>query len=98
MSYVGDSDIGERCNFGCGIVTVNYDGNKKHRTTIGNGVFIGCNVNLIAPVTLGDRSYCGAGTTITKDVPADGLAVGRVRQTVRENWNKEGAKFKKGNG
>ena len=96
LSYIGDSDIGERCNFGCGVVTVNYDGNKKHRTTIGDGVFIGCNANLIAPVALGDNAYCAAATTVTKDVPACALVVGRVRQTVRENWNKNGVKFKKG--
>ncbi|MCL2856437.1 MAG: bifunctional UDP-N-acetylglucosamine diphosphorylase/glucosamine-1-phosphate N-acetyltransferase GlmU [Oscillospiraceae bacterium] len=98
LSYIGDSDVGTRCNFGCGIVTVNYDGNTKHRTTIGDGVFVGCNSNLIAPVVLGDGVYCGAGTTVTKDVPAWALVVGRSRQTVREDWNKSGAKFKKGNG
>jgi len=98
LSYIGDSDVGTRCNFGCGIVTVNYDGTAKHRTTIGDGVFVGCNVNLIAPVTLGDGAYCAAGTTVTKDVPAGALVVGRVRQTVRENWNKGGVKFKKGKG
>ena len=95
LSYVGDSDVGQDCNFGCGIVTVNYDGREKHRTTIGNSVFIGCNSNLIAPVTLGDRSYCAAATTVTHNVPDEALVFGRSRQTVKENWNKDGVRFKK---
>ncbi|MGI6403058.1 MAG: bifunctional UDP-N-acetylglucosamine diphosphorylase/glucosamine-1-phosphate N-acetyltransferase GlmU [Oscillospiraceae bacterium] len=97
LTYVGDTDTGRWCNFGCGVVTVNYDGNQKSRTTIGDGAFIGCNTNLIAPVTLGDRAYCAAGTTVTDDVPSDALVIGRARQTVKENWNKEGKRFPKGN-
>jgi len=97
LSYVGDSDVGERCNLGCGIVTVNYDGQKKARTTIGDDVFVGCNTNLIAPVTLGEGAYCAAGTTVTQDVPAGALVIGRCRQTVKENWNRQGMKFKKAN-
>ena len=96
LSYVGDSDVGEHCNFGCGIVTVNYDGQKKARTTVGDGVFIGCNTNLIAPVTLGDNAYCAAATTVTEDVPADALVIGRCRQTIKENWNSGGNKFGSG--
>lgn len=88
LTYVGDSDIGENVNFGCGTVTVNYDGINKHRTTVGNNVFIGCNTNLVAPVKLGDRVYTAAGTTVTKDVPDDALVIGRCRQEIKENWTK----------
>ena len=86
LTYVGDSDVGERVNFGCGTVTSNYDGFKKYRCTIGDDVFIGCNTNLVAPVTLGDGSYTAAGSTITKDVPADALGVARERQANLEGW------------
>lgn len=88
LTYVGDSDVGSGCNFGCGVVTVNYDGSKKHRTTIGNDVFIGCNVNLVAPVEVSDRAYIAAGSTVTENVPADSLAIARSRQTVKEGWRK----------
>ncbi len=97
LTYVGDTDTGSWCNFGCGVVTVNYNGNQKNRTTIGDGAFIGCNTNLIAPVTLGDRVYCAAGTTVTDDVPTDALVIGRARQTIKENWNKDGKRFERGN-
>jgi len=96
LSYVGDTDIGRLCNLGCGIVTVNFDGREKARITIGDGAFIGCNTNLIAPVTLGDRVYCAAATTVTDDVPAQALVIGRCRQTVKENWNAKGVRYKKG--
>ncbi len=86
LTYVGDSDVGEGCNFGCGVVTVNYDGEKKSRNTIGDYCFIGCNTNLVAPVTLGDGAYTAAGSTITKDVPAGALAVARTRQENKEGW------------
>lgn len=95
LTYVGDSDVGSEVNFGCGTVTVNYDGINKHRTTIGNKVFIGCNTNLVAPVTLEDGAYTAAGTTITKDVPKDSLAIGRVRQEVKEGWAKGKTKVNK---
>ena len=95
LTYVGDSDVGSEVNFGCGTVTVNYDGINKHRTVIGNKVFIGCNTNLVAPVTLEDGAYTAAGTTITKDVPADSLAIGRVRQEVKEGWAKGKTKVNK---
>ena len=88
LTYVGDSDVGSEVNFGCGTVTVNYDGKNKYRTTIGDKVFIGCNTNLVAPVKLGDGAYTAAGTTITKDVPENSLAIGRVRQEVKEGWAK----------
>lgn len=87
LTYVGDSDVGERVNFGCGTVTVNYDGAKKYRTTIGNDVFVGCNSNLVAPVTLADGAYTAAGSTITDDVPNGTLAIARARQVNKEQWN-----------
>ena len=86
LTYVGDSDCGERVNFGCGTVTTNYDGFKKYRCTIGDDSFIGCNTNLIAPVKVGEGSYIAAGSTITDDVPADALALARMKQTVKEGW------------
>ena len=88
LTYVGDADVGARCNFGCGVVTVNYDGAKKYRTTVGDDVFIGCNTNLIAPVTLHSGAYSAAGTTVTEDVPEGALAIGRARQTVKTGWSK----------
>ena len=94
LSYIGDSDVGSKVNIGCGTITVNYDGKKKHRTTIEDGVFVGCNSNLVAPVTIGSESYVAAGSTITKDVPNRGLAFGRARQVVKENWVTEDT-FKK---
>lgn len=84
LTYVGDSDVGDGCNFGCGVVTCNYDGIHKHRTTIGSHVFLGCNTNLVAPVTVGDGAYTAAGSTITEDVPADALAIARARQINKE--------------
>ena len=86
LTYLGDSDVGERVNFGCGTVTANYDGAKKYRCTIGSGAFIGCNTNMIAPVKVGDGAYVAAGTTLTQDVPADALAVGRVKQVMKDGW------------
>jgi bifunctional UDP-N-acetylglucosamine pyrophosphorylase/glucosamine-1-phosphate N-acetyltransferase len=86
LTYVGDSDVGGGVNFGCGVVTGNYDGVKKSRTTIGENAFIGCNTNLIAPVKVGDGAYTAAGSTVTKDVPAGALAVARSRQENIEGW------------
>lgn len=86
LTYVGDSDVGAGVNFGCGTVTTNYDGDKKYRCTIGDRSFIGCNTNLIAPVTVGEGAYIAAGTTVTKEVPADSLAIGRADQVVKEGW------------
>lgn len=89
LTYVGDSDVGEHINFGCGTVTVNYDGAKKFRTKIGDGAFIGCNTNLVAPVTVGPGAYIAAGSTITRDVPSDSLAIARSQQTVKNQWAKK---------
>ncbi|MDD2954719.1 MAG: bifunctional UDP-N-acetylglucosamine diphosphorylase/glucosamine-1-phosphate N-acetyltransferase GlmU [Oscillospiraceae bacterium] len=89
LTYVGDSDVGARVNFGCGTVTVNYDGFHKYRTVIGDDVFIGCNANLIAPVTIGDGCLIAAGSTITEDVPADALAIARARQLNRPDWARQ---------
>lgn len=94
LTYVGDSDVGERVNFGCGCVTVNYDGVNKARCTVGDGAFIGCNTNLIAPVTVGAGAYTAAGSTITEDVPDGALAIGRVRSEVKPGW--AARKMKKG--
>ena len=83
---MGNSDVGQRVNFGCGTVTTNYDGHKKFRCTIGDDVFLGCNTNLIAPVTVGDRAYTAAGSTVTDDVPDGALAIARARQTNKPGW------------
>ena len=87
LQYIGDTDMGSGVNIGCGTVTCNYDGKKKHRTTIGDKAFIGCNTNLVAPVTVGEGAYIAAGSTITKDVPKDNLAIARARQTNIGTWN-----------
>ena len=86
LQYIGDSDVGANVNLGCGTVTVNYDGKLKHRTTIGDNAFVGCNTSLVAPVTVGEGAYIGAGSVITKDVPAGELAIGRARQKVITGW------------
>ncbi|MCH5171186.1 MAG: UDP-N-acetylglucosamine diphosphorylase [Oscillospiraceae bacterium] len=86
LTYVGDSDVGKRVNFGCGTVTVNYSGKAKYRTTIGDDVFIGCNTNLVAPVTIGNGAYTAAGSTITDDVPEDSLGIARARQVNKIGW------------
>ena len=88
LSYMGDCEIGAHTNIGCGTITCNYDGFNKSKTIIGNNGFIGSNVNLVAPVTLGDNVFVAAGSTITNDVPADSLAIARERQTNKEGWNK----------
>lgn len=87
LTYIGDASVGERVNFGCGTVVVNYDGYVKSKTVIGDDCFIGCNTNLVAPVTLGDRVFTAAGTTVTKDVPDGALTVARARQTNIDGWN-----------
>ena len=86
LTYIGDSDVGERVNFGCGTVTCNYDGKKKFRTTIGDDCFIGCNTNLVSPVSVGDGAYIAAGSTITEDIPDNALAIARQRQVNKNTW------------
>ncbi|MBP3431888.1 MAG: hypothetical protein J6K39_03445 [Clostridia bacterium] len=80
LSYIGDAELGENVNVGCGVVFANYDGKKKQRSKIGNNVFIGCNVNIVAPVTVADDTYICAGTTVTKDTEKGDFVIGRVRQ------------------
>jgi bifunctional UDP-N-acetylglucosamine pyrophosphorylase/glucosamine-1-phosphate N-acetyltransferase len=89
LTYVGDSDIGAGVNLGCGTVTVNYDGKKKARTVVKDGAFVGCNANLIAPVTVEEGAYVAAGSTITETVPADSLAIARSRQENKLQWAKK---------
>lgn len=93
LSYIGDSDIGSSVNIGCGCITVNYDGKKKHRTIIEDNAFVGCNSNMVAPVTIGAGAYIGAGSTITKDVPGDDLGIARAKQKNIEGW---AAKYRNG--
>jgi bifunctional UDP-N-acetylglucosamine pyrophosphorylase / glucosamine-1-phosphate N-acetyltransferase len=89
LSYLGDTEIAAGVNIGAGTITCNYDGEKKHVTVIEEGAFVGSDATLVAPVRIGKGSYVAAGSTITQDVPADALAFGRARQTVREGWAKE---------
>ncbi len=84
LSYVGDATVGAGANLGAGVITCNYDGFAKNRTDIGAGAFVGSNVSLVAPVTLGDGAYVGSGSVIVRDVPADAMAVARSEQAVRE--------------
>ena len=84
LAYLGDTEIGEGTNIGAGVITCNYDGVNKHRTTIGRNVFVGSDTQLVAPVAIGDGALIGAGSTITMDVPADALALSRAPQTLRE--------------
>lgn len=86
LTYVGDSDVGERINFGCGTVTVNYDRAHKYRTVIEDDAFIGCNTNLIAPVSVGKGAYIAAGSTITDNIPPQALAIARARQSMKKDW------------
>lgn len=86
LTYVGDSDVGQGVNFGCGVVTVNFNGKTKNRCVIEDDAFIGCNTNLIAPVKIGKRAYTAAGSTITDEVPDDALAIARSRQTTKNGW------------
>ena len=87
LSYIGDCDMGADVNMGCGTITVNYDGKNKFRTVIGDRAFVGCNSNLVAPITVGENSYVAAGSTITRDVPEGALSVARARQKEIEGWH-----------
>ena len=88
LTYVGDADVGKNVNFGCGTVVVNYDGKNKHRTTIGDDVFIGCNTNLVSPVKVNDGAFTAAGSTITDEVPENALAIARAKQVNKTGWVK----------
>ncbi|MBR3320450.1 MAG: bifunctional UDP-N-acetylglucosamine diphosphorylase/glucosamine-1-phosphate N-acetyltransferase GlmU [Exiguobacterium sp.] len=88
LSYIGDASIGERVNLGCGSITVNYDGKNKFETVVEDDAFVGCNVNLIAPVKVGKGAIVAAGSTITSDVPEEALAIARERQTNKEGYTK----------
>jgi bifunctional UDP-N-acetylglucosamine pyrophosphorylase/glucosamine-1-phosphate N-acetyltransferase len=87
LSYLGDAEIGAGVNVGAGVITCNYDGVNKLKTTIGDRVFVGSDSTLVAPVTLGNGSYIAAGSCITEDVPEDALALGRARQIIKEGWS-----------
>ncbi len=86
LAYIGDAVIGKEVNLGAGSVIVNYDGQKKHQTIIEDEAFVGCNVNLVAPVKIGQKAFVAAGSTITEDVPDESLAIARQRQTNKEGW------------
>lgn len=88
LAYIGDTDIGEKCNIGCGVIFVNYNGKEKRRSKVGNGAFIGSNSNVIAPVNIEDGAYLAAGSTLTVDLPKGSLCIARSRETVKENGNK----------
>ncbi|MGH0031848.1 MAG: bifunctional UDP-N-acetylglucosamine diphosphorylase/glucosamine-1-phosphate N-acetyltransferase GlmU [Myxococcota bacterium] len=86
LSYIGDADVGDGASFGCGSIVVNYDGFEKHRSTVGARAFVGCNVNLVAPITIEPDTFLAAGSTLTKTVPSDALSVARARQRNVEGW------------
>ncbi len=86
LAYIGDGRVGAGANIGAGTIFCNYDGARKHRTDVGKGAFIGSNSALVAPVTIGDGAYVGSGSVITDDVPPDALALGRVKQVIKEGW------------
>ncbi|QJC94610.1 N-acetylglucosamine-1-phosphate uridyltransferase / Glucosamine-1-phosphate N-acetyltransferase [Bacillus mojavensis] len=89
LSYVGDAEVGKDVNLGCGSITVNYDGKNKYLTKIEDGAFIGCNSNLVAPVTVGEGAYVAAGSTVTEDVPGKALAIARARQVNKDDYVKK---------
>lgn len=86
LTYIGDSDVGKNVNLGCGVVFVNFDGSQKYRSVVEDDAFIGCNCNLVSPVHVGEKAYVAAGTTITRDVPAGALHVGRQKDRSIEGW------------
>ena len=86
LTYLGDAEVGKEVNIGCGTITCNYDGKRKHKTVIGDGVFVGSDVQLVAPVTVGANALIAAGTTVTRDVPPDSLAIARTPQVNKDGW------------
>ncbi len=95
LTYLGDAEIGEQVNVGAGTITCNYDGEKKHITVIEDAAFVGSDSTLVAPVRVGKGAYVAAGSTITEDVPAGALALGRSRQTTKEGWVRQRREMKK---
>jgi bifunctional UDP-N-acetylglucosamine pyrophosphorylase/glucosamine-1-phosphate N-acetyltransferase len=89
LTYLGDASIGRDVNIGCGTITCNYDGVKKHRTVIGDNVFVGSDVQFVAPITVGANALIAAGTTVTQDIPPDSLALARVPQVNKVDWVKK---------
>lgn len=85
LAYIGDAEVGEGTNVGCGVIFVNYDGKTKHKTTVGKNCFIGCNSNLVAPVSVGDDCFIACDTTVTSDVPSGSMAIGRSKMTVKQD-------------
>jgi bifunctional UDP-N-acetylglucosamine pyrophosphorylase / glucosamine-1-phosphate N-acetyltransferase len=94
LSYIGDAEIGRAVNLGCGFITCNYDGVNKNKTIIEDEVFVGSDSQMVAPVTLGARSYVASGTTVTKSVPPESLVIGRVKQVTKEGYAKRFLKKK----
>lgn len=88
LTYIGDADVGEDVNLGCGVVFVNYDGTNKYRSNVKDGAFIGCNSNLVSPVTVEEGAYVAAGSTVTGDVPEEALYVARSKGRIIEGWVK----------
>ncbi|MCM1043218.1 MAG: hypothetical protein NC350_03290 [Corallococcus sp.] len=86
LAYIGDADIGKNCNIGCGVIFVNYDGREKHHTAVGDNCFIGCNSNLVAPVTVGDNCFVACGATVDRDIPTNSFSIGRSKISVKENY------------
>ena len=95
LTYIGDSDVGRNVNLGCGVVFVNYDGTNKHRSVVEDGAFIGCNTNLVSPVTVEKGAYIAAGSTVTRKVPADSLLIARAREEIKEGWASRSGLLKK---
>lgn len=96
LTYIGDAEVGEHVNFGCGTVVVNYDGKNKYKTVVEDHAFIGCNTNLVAPVTVHEGAFTAAGSTITENVPKEGLGIARAKQVNKEGWvqkRKESGKY-----
>ena len=94
LSYIGDAEIGEETNIGCGFITCNYDGAHKHKSYVGRNCFIGSDTQLIAPIEIGDEAFIAAGSTITQNVPSEGFAISRQKQVTKENMAKRFLKKK----